>query len=218
MTMYPRTEARRVKFSSKKSDFKDDYTDPKSYRPIALTNTIGKILESIIARRMSYLVERFDLLPQSHIGGRRGRSTEHAVHLLVETVHSAWNSAEPRVATLLQLDVSGAYDNVSHPRLLHNLRKRRIGGRALEWIRSFLSERQTKLKLSDGAEACYGTPSGIPQGSPLSPMLYLFYNADLLETCAAQGVMVIGYIDDVNLLAVSSSTEENCRLLTEAHT
>ena len=196
---------------------KDDYTDPKSYRPIALTNTVGKMLESIIARRMSYLVERFDLLPQSHIGGRRGRSTEHAVHLLVETVHSAWNSAEPRVATLLQLDVSGAYDNVSHPRLLHNLRKRRIGGRALEWIRSFLSERQTKLKLSDGAEACYDTPSGIPQGSPLSPMLYLFYNADLLETCAAQGVMVIGYIDDVNLLAVSSSTEENCRLLTEAH-
>ncbi|EKG09366.1 Reverse transcriptase, partial [Macrophomina phaseolina MS6] len=196
---------------------KDDYTDPKSYRPIALTNTIGKLLESIIARRMSYLVERFDLLPQSHIGGRRGRSTEHAVRLLVETVHSAWNSAEPLVATLLQLDVSGAYDNVSHPRLLHNLRKRRIGDRALEWIRSFLSGRKTKLKLSDGAEACYGTPTGIPQGSPLSQMLYLFYNADLLETCAAQGVMVIGYIDDVNLLAVSSSTEENCRLLAKAH-
>ncbi|EKG09293.1 Endonuclease/exonuclease/phosphatase [Macrophomina phaseolina MS6] len=81
---------------------KDDYTDPKSYRPIALTNTIGKILESIIARRMSYLAERLHLLPQSHIGGRRDRSTEHAVHLLVETVHSAWNSADPRVATLLK--------------------------------------------------------------------------------------------------------------------
>lgn len=141
---------------------KEDYTDPKSYRPIALTNTVGKALEAIIARRISYLVECFNLLLQSHIGGRRGRSTERAMHFLVEAIQSAWNSVDPRVATLLQLDVSGAYDNVSHPRFLHNLRKRHIGGRVAGWIRSFLLGRKTILRLSDGAEACYSTPTGIP--------------------------------------------------------
>ena len=92
---------------------KGDYTNPKNYRPIALLSAIGKALESIIASRISYLVEQYALLPQNHIGGRRGRSCEHALHLLQEQVHAAWRDGYP-VATLLTLDVSGAYDNVFH--------------------------------------------------------------------------------------------------------
>ena len=102
---------------------KDDYSMPKSYRPIALLNTLGKALEAIIATRLMYLADHYDLLPQTHIGGRRMRSTEHAVHILLEEIHKAWRNKQ--VASLLLLDVSGAFDNVSHPRLLHNLRKRK---------------------------------------------------------------------------------------------
>lgn len=57
-----------------------NYTSPKSYWPIALLNNLGKALESIIATRISYLVETYGLLPSMHIGGRRGRSTEEALH------------------------------------------------------------------------------------------------------------------------------------------
>jgi hypothetical protein len=53
-------------------------------------------------------------------------STEHAMHLLLQEIHKAW--AKDKVASLLLLNVSGAYDNVSRERLLHNLRKRRIDG------------------------------------------------------------------------------------------
>lgn len=101
---------------------KDDYSNPKNYRPIALLSTIGKALESVIAGRISYLVEKSGLLPENHIGGRRGRSCEHALHLLLERTHAAWRAGDI-VATPLTLDVSGAYDNVSHRRLIHNLRK-----------------------------------------------------------------------------------------------
>ena len=48
---------------------KGDYTQPKSYRPIALLNTIGKILDAIIARRISFAVEMHGLLPGEHMGG-----------------------------------------------------------------------------------------------------------------------------------------------------
>ncbi len=58
--------------------------------------------------------------------GRKGASTEHALYLLLESVHAAW--IEKETATLLLLDVTGAFDNVSQPRLLHNLRKRKISG------------------------------------------------------------------------------------------
>lgn len=54
---------------------------------------------------------------------------------------------------------------------------------------------------------------------PLSPVLFLFYNADLLDDCnnAAPGLSVNAFIDDTTLCAINPSTEENCRLLKLAH-
>jgi hypothetical protein len=104
-------------------------------------------------------------------------STEHAIHMLVEKIHNAWKHKE--VTSLLLLDVSGAFDNVSHPRLLHNLRKRRIDPKTVQWISSFLSNRTTTLALPEFTAEPSEFHTGIPQGSPLSPILCLFYNADL---------------------------------------
>jgi hypothetical protein len=59
-------------------------------------------------------------------------STEHAIHMLLEKVNKAWKHKE--IASLLLLDVSGAFDNASHPRLLHNLWKRRIDLKIVHWI------------------------------------------------------------------------------------
>ncbi|GKT39838.1 Rpb7-binding protein seb1 [Colletotrichum spaethianum] len=59
--------------------------------------------------------------------------------------------------------------------------------------------------------------TGIPQGSPLSPILYLFYNADLLDSCnEAEGTTATGFIDDVAILAVGDNTEDTCQKLQEA--
>lgn len=59
---------------------KEDYTQVKPYRSVALLNTLGKVLEKIIARRLSELVERFSLLPETRMGGRKGVPTDHALH------------------------------------------------------------------------------------------------------------------------------------------
>jgi len=50
---------------------KDDYTSAKSYRPISLLQTISKVLEAVIAERISYLVETHELLPTTHFGARK---------------------------------------------------------------------------------------------------------------------------------------------------
>ena len=55
---------------------KPDYAMPGAYRPISLLNTLGKLLEAVMARRLSYLVEKHGLLPSSQFGGRPGRTTE----------------------------------------------------------------------------------------------------------------------------------------------
>ena len=97
---------------------KSDYQLAKSYRPVALLNTLGKFLEAVVARRISYAVETEGLLPKTHLGGRRGISTDHAIHNMIDRIKTAWGKGKP-VVSLLMLDVSGAYDNVSHLSLIH---------------------------------------------------------------------------------------------------
>ncbi len=105
---------------------KSDYTNPGAYRLIALLNTMGKILEAVISNRIKYIAEAYDLLPDTQYGAHTGRATETALQQITEKVHTIWGRGRKRVASLLSLDVSKAFDRVSHARLTHNLRKRRI--------------------------------------------------------------------------------------------
>ena len=61
-----------------------DYTEPKSYRPIALLNTIGKVVETTVADRIRQVLEDTGALPETQIGARKGRSTISALKLLTE--------------------------------------------------------------------------------------------------------------------------------------
>ena len=123
------------------------------------------------------------------------------------------------MATLLSMDVAGAFDTVPHRRLIHNLRKRKIPKWITDWTAIFLKERRTTLTINRRVTEEFAVRTGIPQGSPISPILYLFYNADLLEICERPGIntSALGFVDDVNVLAYGKSTEENCRILERIH-
>ena len=62
------------------------------------------------------------MLPITHTRGRKQLSCEYAIYLLLKRIHLMWRKR--KVASLLMLDVSKAFDNVSYERLLHNIRKR----------------------------------------------------------------------------------------------
>ncbi|KAK9443972.1 reverse transcriptase [Metarhizium brunneum] len=84
-------------------------------------------------------------------------------------------------------------------------------------VASFLSDRSTTLKMQE-----YTTPSTpiktvTAQGSPFSPILYLFYNADLIEARMTPETEAVGYIDDVSILAVGPSEPRNCKILKAIH-
>ena len=191
---------------------KPNYEVPKAYRPIALISTMAKVLTALIADNVSQLVEQHRLLPNTHFGGRPGRTTTDAIHYLVHRVKQAW--ANGQVASVLFLDVEGAFPNAVTDKLLHNLKKRRIPQIYVKFIKLMLSNRRTKLSFDDYTSDPINILNGIGQGDPLSMILYILYNADILEIIddeTHEGAL--GYVDDMALIATGNSFEDMTEIL-----
>jgi len=110
---------------------KGDYTNPRAWRPIALLNTVGKIIEAITASQLRRLAEQHGMLPDYQMGAREGHSAETALNLLVNQVHAVWGEGD-YVASLLSLNITGAFDWVVHSCIVHVLRMKEIPERLAE--------------------------------------------------------------------------------------
>jgi hypothetical protein len=130
--------------------------------------------------------------------------------MVTNFVRDAWKKYEHPSAVFL--DISGAYDNVLHKILIRRLRIRGIPEYLTRWIRSFLSEREVVLSW-DGKSKSIRIHCGVPQGSPLSPILYLFYNTPAIDTSRHSSGCVISFADDITLQTKSASIEGNCENL-----
>ncbi len=198
---------------------KESYEEAGSWRPIALLCSIGKVIEALTARRIRDVAEEHLLLPPLQMGNRQGRSTESALEVLTESVRTAWKN-KTGVLSLLSLDISGAFDTVNHTRLLHVLREKGFPYLFVRFIKSFLTDRSTSLVLQKWESSTFQIQNGVPQGSPLSPILFLLYTADLpgeIER-GSRGVTALSFADDTNLLSYGTSTTQTCRQLETAHT
>jgi hypothetical protein len=192
------------------------YRTPAGYRPIALLPTIGKTIEAIIAGRVTEAAEQHRLLPDEQMGNRRSRSTELAVRLAVAQVQEAWR--QKATASLLQLDISGAFDTVNHTRLLHTLRELGFPGWTVRWVKAWLTGRTAVLHFDGKATAPFAISAGVPQGSPLSPILFILYIASLYKMLKEKhpSISLVGFADDTNLLAFGKKPEVNVQQLEQA--
>ena len=187
---------------------KGDYTTPKAWRPISLLSTLGKILEAVLADRLSYIVEKYSLLPTNHFGARKRRSTEQAITILQEQVYKAWR--DRKVVSLISFDVKGAYNGVSKERLLQRLQARRIPNNIIKWIGAFCSDRTASITINGISLQVQRLPqAGLPQGSPLSPILYLFFNADLVQRKIDANQGGIAFVDDYTAWVTGPTAREN---------
>src|SRR5579859_7620272 len=100
-----------------------------------------------------------------------------------------------------------AFNNVHHRRLIHNMKLRRIPLQIVRLVQSFLMERTTRLRFNEATSPDINIEAGIPQGSPLSPILFMLYNAELLEIPKAPD-LALGFIDDI-AYGISGQTTQN---------
>ena len=73
---------------------KPKYSDLGAWRPVALLSTIGKVIETLITKRLGKAAEENHLLPDTQMGARAGRSTETALELLTRQIYTIWSSKQ----------------------------------------------------------------------------------------------------------------------------
>jgi ribonuclease HI len=190
---------------------KPAYDVAKAYRPIALLNTLAKLLSAIVAEDLSYICEANNLLPQRAYGGRPGRITTDAIHVLTHRVKDAWRRSN--VASILFLDIQSAFPNVVPERLTYEMRKIGIPSIYTTLVSNLLANRSTQLKFDDHVSLPINIDNGNGQGCPLSVILYNIYHAPLTSIPNGKNEDAAGFIDDAALYAEGKDFAETTATL-----
>ena len=170
-----------------------DPTKPSSYRPITLLEIPGKILERIVNERIQGYAERNSKYHPNQFGFRKGRGTETAIMKIYETV--ALNQRDQGQCNLICRDIEKAFDKVWHGGMKFKIHNLGLPSILVRTASSFLDDRTAKVKYKGQLSGNIIIRSGVPQGSILSPTLFVLYTADLPR--AGQGGLDVLFADDV---------------------
>ncbi|CAB0036598.1 unnamed protein product, partial [Trichogramma brassicae] len=181
--------------------------EPSSYRPLCMLDTAGKILERIIRDRLEVFTERPGGLSDLQYGFRRERSTINAIESVIATARRAvagkrWHRGTKQYCAVVTLDVKNAFNSARWNNILSALRRMNVSEYLLRTITSYFSDRVLDVLTDDGQQS-YGVTAGVPQGSVLGPILWnVMYDA-ILRLDLGDGVQVIGFADDIAVVAVA---------------
>ena len=146
-------------------------TELNSYRPISLTSNSSKIMEKMIVNRLSWYLEKNNLINGNQAGFRKGFCTSDPIIRLKYEADHAVKSGNITVAVLI--DFTSAFDLLWADGLLIKMMNLNITGRMLKWTKNFLSNRIAKVKIGEEFSESFSPENGTPQGSAISPLLFI---------------------------------------------
>lgn len=173
-----------------------DQSLPSGYRPISLLPVIPKLLETIMTARLLAHLESRRLLATNQSGFRRGKSTADQLFRLAQDAAEGLLIDDTMVLVLL--DVAAAFDTVWHNGLLYKLHRAGLPRALVRWLAAFLRNRRFNVRVDGVCSSDHSINAGVPQGSSLSPVLFVFFVADLL-TDYPRPFRDGQYADDVEL-------------------
>ncbi|ETO06867.1 hypothetical protein RFI_30525, partial [Reticulomyxa filosa] len=190
-----------------------DPTICKNYRPISLLSCVGKLMERIITMRLMKYLNENQMLHQCQAGFQSWHNTSELLLRLSESIHASFDKNGVTYAAML--DISSAYDSVWRDGLRYKMRNEfNLCGRLYWWIDSFLSERKGHVVINGTSSSIYNFNTGVPQGSSLSPLLFLLYINDISYE-VHEPIQCGMFADDVALwtsIYTSNMTEMNHQL------
>ena len=165
-----------------------------SFRPVSLLCPSIKIMERLILPTMTEHLP----VPDIQHGFRKHHSTVSALCDFNEDIAAGFNKPKPPDRTLLlQIDLSKAFDMVSHEKLPSDLNKTTLPEYLKRWFATYLLGRQSKVTFRNATSTTRNVRTGVPQGAVTSPLLFNFYLSKL--PLPPQGVKIIQYADDVSV-------------------
>jgi Reverse transcriptase (RNA-dependent DNA polymerase) len=129
------------------------------------------VIEAVTAQQLRRMVEQYHPLPDHQMGARKHRSTETALDLIMNQVRTVWQAGD-YVASLLSLDITGAFDRVVKSRLLHVLKAKGVPEPLVRWVGAFMTGRTTTLVLSDAETDGFSRLCGSRHTSRVPPVAY----------------------------------------------
>ena len=174
---------------------KGNKDDVNNYRPISLLTSFSKILERIVYIRTIRFCQFHNIITDFQFGFRENHSTSHALLSFVEKATKALDTFCHMEGVFL--DFSKAFDTINHKILLRKLYHYGIRGKALEWFRSYLSNRKQFVTLNDIDSQMLDIECGVPQGSLLGPLLFIIFINDF-HNCSNK-LSFLMFADDSNL-------------------
>ena len=187
-------------------------SDLASFRPISLTSCMVKVMERMIGERLYYLAETNGWFSGLQAGFRKKRSCEDQILKIVQAIEDGFHQRPKRSrsglrSVLVLLDFSKAYDTVWRSKLLNTLLDKGVPTIYVRWIYAFLQNRQARVRYDGVKGSSRVMHQGLPQGSVLAPILFVFYINNLAELLPGINIYAM-FADDVSILAQGVTKEE----------
>ena len=177
---------------------------PSNYRPISLTSVPGKLMERIIRDALVNHMTTNKLFCEEQHGFIKGKSCATQLLEYMEDFTAAIDQGYE--VDVIYLDFCKAFDKVPHKRLLAKIERCGIKGNVLVWIKEFLSERRQRVVVKGAHSEWRNITSGIPQGSVLGPILFLFFIYDLPKVIKC---LIKLFADDAKLYQIIKTNQDS---------
>lgn len=170
----------------------------ENYRPISILCCLAKVLELLIHDRMYSAAK--PIISEYQHGFVKNRSTVTNLMCYTSTLHAC---LEKRCQVdSIYFDFSKAFDKVPHGLTLTKLERLGFPDWIISWLRSYLVGRSAFVKLKNVKSDIYTTPTGVPQGSHLGPLIFILFANDLCHRIRSHCLM---YADDLKIYRIISS-------------